>query len=169
MQPITEALSPVELGAPVQFLNLTLFPLLVADDATPRYAMLDDALALKTARVTEVSESGSVPELLFINDGDIPVMLVDGEELVGARQNRILNLTLLVGAKKQVVIPVSCVEQGRWTWKAPALPEQQPQPLRQGPREEDAASIAVSPCWRSPQLRSGRNLGGHQQQGRAPE
>lgn len=96
MQPITAALSQVELGSPIQFLNLTLFPLLVADDATPSYTMLDEALALKTARVTEVSESGSVPELLFVNDGDIPVLLVDGEELVGARQNRILNLTVLV-------------------------------------------------------------------------
>ena len=118
MQPITEVLSRIELGSPVHCLNLTLFPLLVADDATPGYMMLDDALALKTARVTEVSESGSVPELLFVNHGDIPVLLVDGEELVGARQNRILNLTILVGGKKQVVIPVSCVEQGRWAWKS---------------------------------------------------
>ncbi len=118
MHPITEALSRVELGSPVQFLNLTFFPLLVADDAMPSYTMLDEVLALKTARVTEVSESGSVPELLFVNDGDIPVLLVDGEELVGARQNRILTLTVLVGGKKQVVIPVSCVEQGRWSWKS---------------------------------------------------
>ena len=69
MQPIAEALSHVELGSPVHVLNLTLFPLLVADEATHRYAMLDEALALKTARVTEVSKSGSVPESLFVNDG----------------------------------------------------------------------------------------------------
>jgi len=42
------------------------------------------------------------------------VLLLDGEELVGAKQNRILNLTVLAPAGKATVIPVSCVEAGRW-------------------------------------------------------
>ncbi len=54
------------------------------------YLTLDEALAAKTATVTEVSESGSVPELYFQNEGDLPVLLLDGEELVGAKQNRVL-------------------------------------------------------------------------------
>jgi hypothetical protein len=64
--------------------------------------------------VTEVSESGSVPELLVLNDLGRPVLIVDGEELVGAKQNRIVNLTILVPAKSRVHLPVSCVEAGRW-------------------------------------------------------
>jgi hypothetical protein len=32
-----------------------------------------------------VSEGGSVPQLLFINDAMRPVLLLDGEELVGAK------------------------------------------------------------------------------------
>ena len=43
------------------------------------------------ARITEVSESGSVPALRFVNDCDCPVLLLDGEELVGAKQNRVIN------------------------------------------------------------------------------
>jgi hypothetical protein len=42
------------------------------------------------------------------------VLLRDGEELVGAKQNRIVNLTSMVPARTTIVIPVSCVEQGRW-------------------------------------------------------
>jgi hypothetical protein len=39
-----------------------------------------------------------VPQLLFINDAMRPVLLLDGEELVGAKQNRVLNLTVLAPA-----------------------------------------------------------------------
>ena len=65
--------------------------------------------------VTEVSDSGSVAELDVRNPLDDRVLLYDGEELVGAKQNRILNVTVLVEARSKLPIPVSCVEQGRWS------------------------------------------------------
>jgi uncharacterized protein (TIGR02452 family) len=114
MSVIAEDLSRVTIGSPMQHGCLTLFPLLADGVAEPGYRLLDAALADGSARVTEVSESGSVPELCFVNDGDRPVLLLDGEELIGAKQNRILNLTILAPAHKSIVIPVSCVEQGRW-------------------------------------------------------
>jgi hypothetical protein len=80
----------------------------------PFYLTLDEALAQGSLQVTEVSKGGHVPELRLINRGDRPVLLIDGEELVGAKQNRVLNLTILAAAKSEIVIPVSCVEQGRW-------------------------------------------------------
>ena len=58
-----------------------------------------------------------MPELSFENPSAEKILLVDGDELVGAKQNRILNLTILVGAGQKVVIPVSCVEQGRWRYR----------------------------------------------------
>jgi hypothetical protein len=118
MQPVAEALSSLKLGAPQQYRNLTVFPLYAPPNGVADYLLLDEALGRKLAHVTEVSESGSVPELLFTNDGEDRVLLVDGEELIGARQNRILNVTILVGGRQKVVIPVSCVEQGRWAWKS---------------------------------------------------
>jgi hypothetical protein len=89
-------------------------PLLADGPDQPEYRLLEDALSAGCARVTEVSESGSVPELKFVNECDRSVLLLDGEELVGAKQNRILNLTVLAPANKAIVIPVSCVEAGRW-------------------------------------------------------
>ena len=59
-----------------------------------------------------------MPELLVVNEGPRPVLLVDGEELVGARQNRIVNITLLVPAHGKLHIPVSCVEAGRWSYRS---------------------------------------------------
>src|SRR5207249_4395511 len=65
-------------------------------------------------RVTEISEAGSVPMLHVENALDVRVFLMDGQELVGAKQNRILNTDVLVPANDKLSIPVSCVEQGRW-------------------------------------------------------
>jgi hypothetical protein len=67
--------------------------------------------------ITEVNEGGAVPSLKVTNAGDHPVLLLDGEELIGAKQNRVLNTTVLVAAHATVVIPVSCVEQGRWSYR----------------------------------------------------
>jgi hypothetical protein len=118
MQSIAEALSATKLGEPLQFKNMAVFPLFATRPAAPDYVLLGDALRRKLAHVSEVSESGAVPELLFINNSDSKILLVDGEELVGARQNRILNVSILIGRKQKVVVPVSCVEQGRWHYKS---------------------------------------------------
>ncbi len=114
MTPIAARLAQVTLGTTLQHHNLILYPLLAEGPAQPGYRLLDQALAGGTARVTELGEGGSVPELCFVNDGDRPVLLLDGEELVGAKQNRILNLSVLAPAHRTIIIPVSCVESGRW-------------------------------------------------------
>jgi hypothetical protein len=56
-----------------------------------------------------------VPELRLENQGDQPVFLLDGEELIGCKQNRVLNLSILAPAGKTFDIPVSCIERGRWS------------------------------------------------------
>jgi hypothetical protein len=59
-----------------------------------------------------------VPLLRVENHSEIPVLIVDGEELVGAKQNRAVNTTILIPAAAQIKIPVSCVEQGRWSYNS---------------------------------------------------
>lgn len=115
MTAINKALQAVTLGEAQSFENLQITPLLATTAGTADYLTLSEALELGLTVITEVSESGSVPTLLLENTADKAVFLLDGEELVGAKQNRILNLTLLVPAKTKMEIPVSCVEQGRWS------------------------------------------------------
>ena len=114
MNAVVECLKTVRLGVPQAHLNLTVFPLLRDGAGEPGYLLLDEAVQRGLARVTEVSAMGSVPELKLVNEADQPVLLLDGEELIGAKQNRILNVTVLAGAHTAIVIPVSCVEAGRW-------------------------------------------------------
>ena len=118
MQLINDTLAALSISAPQSFSNLAVYPLIAPAGLDPDYLVLDEALAHKLARVTEVSAGGSVPELAFENHADLGVLLLDGEELVGARQNRVLNITILVGGHKSVVIPVSCVEHGRWRYNS---------------------------------------------------
>jgi len=114
---IAKVIDQLSLGEPQSFQNLTLYPLLSSVEACPSYLTLDEALAAGVAEVSEVSERGSVPELRFMNFDAKPILLVDGEELVGAKQNRVLNLSILAPAGESIVIPVSCVEMGRWSYR----------------------------------------------------
>jgi hypothetical protein len=119
MNTLQEEFSRLDAGEPIHFRNLTLLPLLRREPSAPEpdYLLLEEAIQLGVARVTELN-GGTVPELRFENMADRPVLLLDGEELVGAKQNRVLNLTILAPAKRSIVIPVSCVEAGRWNMKS---------------------------------------------------
>jgi hypothetical protein len=121
MEIVRKTLKEARLGAASAHANLAVFPLWTAAPADRPYLTLDEALSTGTVRVVEVSEQGSVPNLCVVNDTDRPVLLLDGEELRGAKQNRVLNLTILVSAGKTIVVPVSCVEQGRWSHRSAAF------------------------------------------------
>ena len=101
MQWLNEMLESVEVGEPVSSGLLTMVPLLGEASAAPPYLTLDEALEAKQLKVTELDEGASVPELLLLNEGELDVFLLDGEELVGAKQNRVLNLSVLARAKSR--------------------------------------------------------------------
>jgi hypothetical protein len=112
---LTKTLDALEIGKPLTHGNLTMIPLLGGLVGDPDDQTLDEALRAGTMRVMEVPGAASVSELTLQNHGDRAVLLLDGEELVGAKQNRVLNLTILAPAGKELLIPVSCVEAGRWS------------------------------------------------------
>lgn len=111
---LTDLIQP---GEPVAHRGIVVTPLYPRRDPVARYVTLGQAL-VDGLRVTETSRSGSVPELLVDNPLADDVLLYDGEELVGSKQNRILDVTVLAGARTTVAIPVSCVEEGRWSWRS---------------------------------------------------
>lgn len=106
----------LRLGEPQTHGSLTVVPLSFWSDRGPRYETLAAALRAGTLHVTEISAGGSVPELKVINQGARGVLMLDGEELVGAKQNRVLNSAVLVREQSSLVVPVSCVEAGRWNY-----------------------------------------------------
>lgn len=112
--PPTSPADAFQLGDAVVHQGIGIAPLFPRRDPVALYVTLEEGQA-RGLTVTELGEAGSVPELLVRNPTDTAVLLFDGEELLGAKQNRILNVPVLVAAGSEVVIPVSCVEQGRWS------------------------------------------------------
>jgi hypothetical protein len=112
-QPLIDHVNALTAGQPIDVGALRAVPLF-GPAAGPASQSLPHALREGNAEVTEVSESGSVNALRVTNSGDQPLLLLNGEELVGAKQNRLVNASILVAAGKRLVIPVSCIEAGRW-------------------------------------------------------
>jgi hypothetical protein len=116
-QNVREAVRALYVGAPMVDGALCVLPLYSTVKVASKYVLLQQAIERGTMNITEVSDAGSVPHLLAFNKGPWPVLIFDGEELVGAKQNRISNATVLVGVGK-TVLPVSCVEAGRWSHRS---------------------------------------------------
>ncbi len=113
--PIARTLGNILAGEPLSHGALTVVPMLAPMLGEPQWLTLADVG--DRVRITEVDEAGAVPRLMVANMAEQPLLLLDGEELVGAKQNRVLNTTVLVAAKSELTIPVSCVEQGRWGYR----------------------------------------------------
>jgi hypothetical protein len=121
------------LAQPVTYENLTIFPVVAAQDSdTSDFATLDEALASGDAIVTEQSNAmrrareGAVPpnyspgaqvnQLVFINRGKRPLLLLAGEVVSGGKQDRIIGKDRIVPVGAEPLpLDVFCVEHGRWT------------------------------------------------------
>jgi len=117
---LADALGALKPEAPLTSGRLTLLPFTCTRPGKTRYVLLSTAISRGRLTVTEVSDGGSVPYLKAVNQGPWPVLIFDGEELVGAKQNRIVNTTILAGVG-ETILPVSCVEHGRWSSRSRAF------------------------------------------------
>ena len=114
---IADYIYKMELGQLQEHQGMGVFPL-YQKGGECTYLTLTEALQGEVLTVTEIDDVASVPELKVQNHADMPVLLLDGEELVGAKQNRVLNTTILLKPQSVTVIPVSCTEQGRWSYNS---------------------------------------------------
>ena len=118
LPPVAALLARLALAPRQTHKALTLWPLVLREEAPacdgPGYVSLSRALEDGTLQIDEVGEGGSVPLVRVTNRGGKDVLFLFGEEIRGAKQNRIANASFLVPARGELVIDVSCVEQGRW-------------------------------------------------------
>jgi hypothetical protein len=107
----------VKLAEPIRHDSMSVFPLF--SDSVPelRYELAASAMKRGAVIVEELGRGGEVAKLLVRNRGPKPVLFLEGETLHGAKQNRVLNVSILV-PEGSTTVPVSCVEQGRWSYRS---------------------------------------------------
>jgi hypothetical protein len=100
------------LGGPQVAGPLAVFPV-VGPEPRLQYRAFVQAAELG-ALVKEVESGAVVTRLSVENPTDLPLLVYEGEEVLGAQQNRTFDVTALVPAGERILVPVSCVERGRW-------------------------------------------------------
>ena len=113
---ISEMLSSYQLGEIQKFGNISWQLIHGNISHKYKYLCLSNALKSKDFKIQEISEAGEVPKLHCINNTAQYVLIIQGEEIVGAKQNRIINISVIIPPKSKILLPVSCVEVGRWEY-----------------------------------------------------
>ena len=127
--------------------SLAVFPLIADRSPSVRYVSFAEAVQ-RGAVVKELGGGASVNDLVVHNPLDLPVLLYEGEEVLGAQQNRTFDVSVLVAAASALQVPVSCVEAGRWDGRrhdeafAPAPQTANPR-LRRMKNTQARASVAA--------------------------
>jgi hypothetical protein len=117
------------LGGPQVAGPLAVFPVF---GPQPRLEYRAFAQAAELGAFVKEVESGAVVSRLSVeNRTDLPLLVYEGEEVLGAQQNRTFDVTSLVPAGERILVPVSCVEQGRWEHA------RHREPLRPSPQAAD--------------------------------
>jgi hypothetical protein len=124
------------IGEPVRYENMSIFPLIAKSGAdTSVFETLDEGLASGEVLVTEhgseylrrsrdgstapspgYNSGAAVNQLVLINRGKKPVLLLAGEIVAGGNQDRIVGKDRIVPVGGEPLpLDVFCVEHGRWT------------------------------------------------------
>jgi hypothetical protein len=158
---IKDYFKAMAIGLGTTYQNMAVLPIFFESEIASQYLTLDEALGDNRIEITEVSESGDVPNLKVINQAEIAILIIAGEELVGAKQNRIVNATFMIGAGHKVTIPVSCVEQGRWRYRSKEFSSEKRMcspNLRQGVQQDVMYSIRSGQGYRADQGKVWRSI-----------
>jgi len=113
-----KVLADVEVETPQSTPGLQVFGLKWPSPIRVDYMTMDEAVRAKTLDVAEIDEGGRVSTIKVVNKSDRLVFLMAGELLVGCKQDRVINTSMMVPTMGKLHIPATCVEAGRWTYRS---------------------------------------------------
>jgi len=113
MNTFLKFMDSVRAGEPIKNGQVWFVPLFGGAEALDA-DLLDEGISGGKTKVTEVDDQGSVGEILVEHNGNRKLLIIDGEQVKGAKQDRVFNSSFIVNPGCRVRTPVSCVEHGRW-------------------------------------------------------
>ena len=102
-------LETAAVGSPITRIGVSFFPIYLGGNCLPEIATGNSA-----GLVIDELDRAAVPTLSAHNPTKTPVLIVEGEHFLGGKQNRTINVTVLVPAMTKLEIPVTCLERDRW-------------------------------------------------------
>jgi len=103
-----------KLGESVFLRNLQIHPIQASVDDGITVTSIDEVLRGIQGEFREL-DVPDINRISFYNHGDTPILMLDGEEIIGSLQNRIVADSAFVTAHSTSNIPVICAEEGRWS------------------------------------------------------
>lgn len=113
-----EALAHAQVESSQRTSGLQVFGLTWPSPIGVDYLTFDEAVQATVLDVTEIDEGGRVSTIKVVNMSDRLVFLMAGELLVGCKQDRVINASIMMPAKDKLNIPATCVEAGRWSYRS---------------------------------------------------
>lgn len=114
---LTPYLSTIRFHEPQVAGTVAVVQLEGTDPGYPPVTPYQEAHRMGLVEITELGGMNAVSEIRARNLSRGLVLILEGEVLVGAKQNRTVNASILLPPESTTVIPVSCVERGRWSGK----------------------------------------------------
>lgn len=96
-----------------KYKNMEIIPIKTSNNKNRTYLTLKRGIDTGIVEINEC-ESSTVNTVLARNNSIISLLLIDGDEITGAKQNRMMNTSTIIPPKSNIPISVSCTEQGRW-------------------------------------------------------
>lgn len=97
--------------------NINVFPLISNEKSNFDFLDLKTGLDMGIVKVEELYKE-TVSKIAITNNSIAPLLIIDGEEIKGSLQNRIISKTILIAPNKKEEIDVNCSEKGRWSYKS---------------------------------------------------
>lgn len=113
-----EGVKDYVLAQPVSYRNVSVIPVLTTKKPDPNeqdYVSLEEAKKNDWVEIVEKPGDEEVSELQVRNKGPRPLLLLAGQLLIGGKQDRIVGKDTVVPPGETVLVPVYCVEHGRWS------------------------------------------------------
>ena len=114
---IKDSLSSIEFLPVQNYENITVLGFKTCNLNDFDFLTLKKGLRMGLVELNEENPGGVVDTIKVENNAVTPLLILEGEVIIGAKQDRIANTSLLIPPHFETLMPVSCVEANRWKYQ----------------------------------------------------